>query len=80
MYYLDGGGIFLYLFNSLSGELMRVEGYIHNTTLNLYYSEGRLDYIEHSDSGKRLSVNYTSSGLIQSMELINVDGTVEKTK
>lgn len=80
MYYSDGRGIFLYLFNSLSGELTRVEGYIHNTTLNLHYSESRLQFIENSDTGKRLGVNYTSNGLVQSIELINVEGTVEKTK
>ena len=81
MYYFDGGGVFIYLFDSLTGKLLRVGGYIHNVTLTLSYSQdNNLQSIEHSNSGKRLSVNYTTNGLIQSIELLNSDNTVLKSK
>ncbi len=80
MYYFDAGGVLFYLFDSQSGMLIQIGGYLHNVTLNLHYSENRLQYMEHSRSGKRLSVNYTTTGLIQSMQIINANNIVEKTK
>lgn len=81
MYYFDGGGVFIYLFDPLTGKLLQVGGYIHSVTLILSYSQdNRLQSIEHSNSGKRLSVNYTTDGLIQSIELLSADNTVEKSK
>ncbi len=59
---------------------MEVGGYIHNVTLNLHYSEDKLRSIEHSNSGKRLSIDYTNNGLIESIELVSADNTVEKAK
>ena len=70
--------MFLYLFDSSSGQLTSVGGYVHNVTLTLHYTEGKLHYIEHSNSGKRLSINYTTSGLIRSIELLNAGNTVEE--
>ena len=80
MYLLDGGGIFLYLFNPSSGKLMEVGGYVHNVTLNLQYSEGRLRTIEHSDSRKRLSIGYNNFDLIETIVLLSADNSVLKTK
>ncbi len=74
------GNIFVYLFDSTSGRLIRVGSFIHNVTLNLQYSVNRLQSIEHSESGKRLSVNYTIFDRIQSIELLSADSTVEKTR
>lgn len=59
---------------------MKVGSYIHNVTFNLQYSENRLQSIENSESGKRLSVNYTIFDRIQSIELLSTDSTVEKAK
>lgn len=70
----------MYIFDQLSGKLMTIGGYVHNVTLSLRYSEDMIRSIEHSDSGKRLSVNYTSNGLIESIELLNADNTVEKAR
>ena len=80
MYFFDAGGIFLYLFNSSTGKLMRVGGYVHNVTLNLQYSEGRLQSIEHSESGKRLRINYNNFDLIETIELLRADDSVLKAK
>lgn len=80
VYYFDSGDIFIYLFDSMSGKLMRVGSYIHNVTLNMQYSENRLRSVEHSESGKRLRVNYTIFDRIQSIELFSADHTVEKAK
>ena len=77
MVYFDAGGILYYLFDSLSGKLLRVGGYIHNVTLSLQYSEGKLQTIEHSHSGKQLSINYTGSDLIQSIRRLDSDNRVE---
>lgn len=75
--YFDAGGILYYIFDSLSGKLLKVGGYIHNVTLSLQYSEGNLQAIEHSHSGKRLSINYTSSDLIQSIQRLDSDNRME---
>ena len=78
--YFDAGGIFYYLFDSSSGKLLKVGGYVHNVTLDLHYSDDKLQTIEHSHSGKCLSVNYTSSGLIQSIKRLDADNVVEQAK
>lgn len=81
VYYFDANGIFVYLFDASSGKLTKVRGFVHNVSLNLYYSEhGLLQTIQHSASGKRLSVNYTRFDRIGSIELLSDDNTVEKTK
>lgn len=77
---MDAGGVAHYLFDSVSGKLLRIGGYVHNVTFNLQYSEGKLRVVEHSLSGKRLLVNYTETGLIENIQRVAADGTVEASK
>ena len=77
---MDSGAVFIYLFDSSSGKLIQVGAYAHNVTLDLYYSgSNQLQYIENSESGRKLQVNYTDSNLIRSIELLDADENVEKT-
>ena len=80
IYYSDDSGIFIYLFDSESGRLISIGGYVHNVTLRFYYSDSQLQSIENSGSFKRLNVTYTSGELIQRIQLITADNNVEKSR
>ena len=68
------------MFDPLSGRLASIGGFVHNVTLNFYYSSGQLESIENSRSRRKLNITYTTSGLILRVQLINSDDTVEKTR
>ena len=68
------------MFDPLSGRLANIGGFVHNETLNFYYSSGQLQSIENSKSRRKLNMTYTSNGLILRVQLINSDDSVEKNR
>ena len=72
----------VYIFHPTSGKLTTIRSHFDNSSITVQYTneEDQFPILFVHSNGKKMNITYTDSGLINTVDIMDEDDNIERTK